>query len=222
LLSDSYAEAVDYSTQAMAVAVVPWEWETAINIKGCALVLLRQTDDGLDILDAFRQRSLKDGHLYSLTSSEPIIGISKVLLGNIREGIRWIEDAILRQEKSGYQAAADWCRLFLAEIYLQIIEGKERPPIVVLLKNIPVFLKVMLTASGAIRELTSTVLKNPRFDSSGHVVARAQMILGLLYKVKKKRALALEHLTEARRILSQFGQTPILARVETALAELGQ
>ena len=48
------------------------------------------------------------------------------------------------------------------------------------------------------------------------------MILGLLYKTKKKRALAVQHLTEAQRILSQFGQTPVLARVETALAELGQ
>ena len=47
------------------------------------------------------------------------------------------------------------------------------------------------------------------------------MTLGLLYKIKKKRALALEHLTEARRILSQFGQTPMLARVDAALAELG-
>ena len=47
------------------------------------------------------------------------------------------------------------------------------------------------------------------------------MILGLLCKVKKKRALALQHLTKARQIFSQFGQTPILARVETALAELG-
>jgi len=48
------------------------------------------------------------------------------------------------------------------------------------------------------------------------------MILGLLYKIKNKCALALEHLTEAKRILSQFGQTPILARVDAALAELGQ
>jgi hypothetical protein len=48
------------------------------------------------------------------------------------------------------------------------------------------------------------------------------MILGLLYKAKKKRALAIQHLTEAKRRLSQFGPTPILARVETALAELGQ
>jgi hypothetical protein len=46
------------------------------------------------------------------------------------------------------------------------------------------------------------------------------MILGLLYKVKKKRALALQHLTEAKRIVSQSGPTPMLAKIETALAEI--
>ncbi len=48
------------------------------------------------------------------------------------------------------------------------------------------------------------------------------MILGLLYKAKKKRALAVEHLIEAKRILCQFGQTPTLARVDASLAELGK
>jgi hypothetical protein len=66
------------------------------------------------------------------------------------------------------------------------------------------------------------VLLYPHFDPWGHFIGHAQMILGLLFKAKKKRALALQHLIEAKRILSQFGQTPILARVETALAELGQ
>ena len=48
------------------------------------------------------------------------------------------------------------------------------------------------------------------------------MLLGLLYKTKNKRALALEHLTEAKRLLSEVGQTPTLARVDAALADLGQ
>jgi hypothetical protein len=61
---------------------------------------------------------------------------------------------------------------------------------------------------------------NPHFDPAGFQVGHAQMILGLLYKSKKKRALAVQHLSEAKRVLSQFGQTPILARVDTALAEL--
>ena len=53
-------------------------------------------------------------------------------------------------------------------------------------------------------------------------MSHAKMILGLLYKLKKKRTLAVQHLSEAKRVLSQFGQTPALARVEMALAELRQ
>jgi hypothetical protein len=116
----------------------------------------------------------------------------------------------------------DWYRLFLCEIYLQIIGGNERLPIRNLLKNLPIILKVMVTAATRMRALTTHVLENPQFAPEGHFIGRAQMILGLFYKIKKKRALAVQHLTEARRILSQFGQTPILARVETALVELGQ
>jgi hypothetical protein len=56
----------------------------------------------------------------------------------------------------------------------------------------------------------------------GRFVGRAQLILGVLYKAKKKPALALQHLTDARRIFGQFGQTPMLARVDAALAELGR
>ena len=37
---------------------------------------------------------------------------------------------------------------------------------------------------------------------------------------EKKQALALEHLTEAKRIFSQYGPSPALTRVETALVEL--
>ena len=47
------------------------------------------------------------------------------------------------------------------------------------------------------------------------------MILGLLYKAKRKRALAMHHLTKAQQIFSQLGQPPNLALVNAALAELG-
>jgi hypothetical protein len=117
---------------------------------------------------------------------------------------------------------ADWLRLFLSEIYLQIIGGNEKLPFMLLLRNLSVLVKLTATASSRIHVLMALVLENPRFDPAGHHVGRAQMILGLLYKIKRKRALAIQHLTEAKRILSPFGQTPILVRVETALAELGQ
>ena len=110
---------------------------------------------------------------------------------------------------------------FLSEVYLQIIGGNEKLSFLVLVENLPILLTVMVTATSRIRALMTRVLENPHFDSSGLHVGRVQMILGLLHKAKRKRALAIEHLTEAKRIVSQFGQTPMLARIDAALAELG-
>ena len=146
----------------------------------------------------------------------------KVLQGSVAEGIRLLEQAIFKRDQEGYRTLGDWYRLFLCEVYLQIIGGNERLPLGTLLWNLPILLNVMLTASARIDLLTKHVLENPHFHPSGYFIGRAQMILGLLYNIRKKRSLAVQHLTKAKRILSQFGQTPILARVETALAELGQ
>lgn len=222
LISDSFAEALEYSEQSLAVAVTPFDRNAATNGKGIALVLLRRTAEGAKLLQEFRRRSAATGDLYALVGSDAILGVCKVLQGNIGDGIHLIEQAILRREKEGCRTYADWYRLFLCEMYLQIISGNEKLPLPTLWKNLPVLLKVMVTASARIRALTTLMLENPHFHPAGHHIGRVQMTLGLLYKVKKKRVLALQHLIEARRLLSPFGQSPVLGRVDAALAELGQ
>jgi tetratricopeptide (TPR) repeat protein len=221
LMSDSYAEALEYSEQALTVAVTPLDRETGVNAKGCALVLLRQTGQGAKLLEEFRERAVADGDFYSLIGCDPFFGVSKVFQGNIRDGIRLLEEAISKQDRDGYRVAADWYRLILAEVYLKIIEGNEKVPLSALLKNLPILLTVIVTASSRVRALMMRVLTNhPQLHPAGYFAGRAQMTLGLLYKIKKRRPLAIQHLTEAKRILSQFGQTPMLARVTSALSEL--
>jgi class 3 adenylate cyclase len=222
LLSDSYDEALEHSQRSMEVAITRQDRETAVNIKGCALVLIRRTKEGSELLEKFRERCFADGDLYSLCTVDGVIAVSEVLQGNIKDGVRLLEDAISKRSTEGYLACADWYRLFLGEIYLQIISGGEKLSFGSLLRNLPILLKVFATAASLIRAQMTLVLESPRWNGEGHFVGHAQLILGLLYKIKKKRALAVVHLAEAKRILSQFGQTPILARVETALAELGQ
>jgi hypothetical protein len=223
LMSDSYAEALEYSEQSLAVAVTPVDRNPSTALKLSAVVALRRTEEGAVLLEAYRRRCVADGQLYLLTSTDTFFGACEIRQGNIRDGLRLIEEAILRREKEGFRALADLTRLQLAEIYLQMVAGKEKPPpLPILLRNLLTILRVMITAHSRIPDLLKRVMANPHFDPAGHHIGRAQMILGLFYKVKKKRALALQHLTEAKRILSQFGQTPILARVDTALAELEQ
>ena len=221
LTADLYAEALECSEQSLSVAVTPQDRHTAYIGKGSALVLLGQTEAGRELLEEQRRRCLVDGDLYRLAGTDAPTGVGKVLRGDIGGGIRFLEEAIVRREQEGYQDAADWYRLFLCEIYLQIIAGNEKPPLRTLVKNLPIILKVMLTASSRIHTLMTHYLKNRHFYPNGHHVGRAQMTLGLLYKRKKNRALALQHLIEAKRIFSPFGPTPILARLDAALAELG-
>jgi hypothetical protein len=79
---------------------------------------------------------------------------------------------------------------------------------------------MMVTAPSRIRALSAQVLDNEQVDPNGFYAGKSEMLLGLLYMAKKKRALALQHLIAAERVLSQFGRTPVLARVQTALSEL--
>ena len=218
--SDAYADALEYSEQALAVAVTPLDRATAIAGKACALVLLRQIEEATPLVEEQRRLCLAHGLLYNLVSTDAMLGLCRVMQGNIGGGIKTIEDAILMRDKEGYRTAADWYRLYLCEVYLQVIDGSERLPLITLLLNLPVLLKAMIMASSHITALVSHVLQNPHFDPAGHFIGRAQMMLGLLYKTKRKRGLAAQHLTEAQQIFSQFGQTPILGRVETALSEL--
>jgi hypothetical protein len=109
----------------------------------------------------------------------------------------------------------NWC-----EIYLEIVSGTEKPPAKVLARNLLTIIVVMLTAEKRISRLVAQVCQNPQHDRNGHHFGRCEMILGLLYGAKKKRTLAVQHLTEAKRIALQFGPTPMLARIEAALADV--
>jgi tetratricopeptide (TPR) repeat protein len=222
IASNSYAEALQHCEQSLVAAATPQDRTVALGAKGTALILLHQVEEGAKLLREASQQAAADGFLYNSTGSDAILGLSKILQGNFKEGIHSVEQAIAKRDEEGNRGYADFARSLLCEVYLQIIAGNEKPPFQVLLRNLPILVKVMFTGPSRIQALVMRILGNPYFDAAGHYAGWAQMILGLLYKAKKKHALAVQHLTDAKRILSQFGQTPILARVETALAELGQ
>lgn len=222
LISDSYAEALEYSEQSLAVAVAPIDRSFALPGKGCALVLLRRIDEGERALEEERRRGLANGYPYVFAGTDGAMGVCKILQGDFSGGVRFIEEAILRREGEGHHVAADWYRVILCDAYLQFIAGNEKLPLLTLLRNLPFLLKMTLVAPARIRALATSLLEDPQFDPAGFHIGRAKMILGLLDKAKKKPAPAVARLNEAKRIFSQFGPSPILSRVDAALAELRQ
>jgi hypothetical protein len=219
LVSDDYISALQLAETTLNVVRVPFDRESVKNIKYSASLLTRHPQAYQDLHDWMHECVENKWNLY-LMALDGVWGVALVLRGAIGKGIRCLENSILRREQDGYRAVADWQRLFLSEIYLQIISGKEKPSASMLARNALTLVSVTIMARKRILKLVERVRQNPQFDPNGHFIARCEMILGLLYKSKKKRALAVQHLTEAKRISSQFGPTPMLAKIEAALAQL--
>jgi len=220
LTSDDYGTALNCAEECLQIAYTPQERMNALGVKGSALALLRRSEEGQLVLSDIRRQLTELNWRYELLLLDPAFGVLAVLNGKIGKGIRIIESVIATAHRDGWRVAEDWAKLFLCELYLEVMFPKDKPALSLLLKNIPILIKILLVGPASVESLVSQVRNNPQFDLNGHHIGRAEMILGLLYKGRRQSARAVRHLAEAKRILSQFGHTPILARVEAALADL--
>ena len=219
ILSDNYETGLEIAELGIAMARAPFERVTATSARTIALVLLKKPG-ALDEVERYIAQCEENGWTLFLAGPDNLLGVALALNGRIDEGLRHIEEAIARREKEGYRAAADWCRMFLCEVYLEILTGKGEASLGLVLRNFRSLMWVFVFGAKRIVSLIEHVRSNPQFDREGHYIGRTEMILGLLYKAKKKKALAARHLTEARRIVSAFGPSPMLTRIEAALAEV--
>jgi class 3 adenylate cyclase len=218
-LGGDYPAALDFAEKAISAARAPIDRVNAANSRIAALVLLKRPE-GLPTLQDWLQKCEANDWRYLMTGGEAFYGVALVMKGEIGRGVRWLRQAALRRDEEGYRGGGDQDRGFLMEVYLEIISSKEKLPIKVVLRNIFALAAINITARQRICTLLEQVRQNPRFDPNGHHIGRCEMILGLLHKAKKKREPAIRHLSEARRIVSQFGPSPMLSRIEAALGEL--
>jgi hypothetical protein len=89
-------------------------------------VALGRNEEGAMLLEESRRRCDTDGNVFALDHSKMILGVCKILQGRLADGIHMIENGILKTEKDGYKTTADLERLFLADVYLQIMTGGDK------------------------------------------------------------------------------------------------
>ncbi len=219
MVSNDYEKALEKSEQALAVSRAAFESAIADASKHSALVPLGHPDAVAQV-ERYVARCAERGLTLFLAGPDTMLGVALVLEGQITKGLDHIEKAIARREAEGYNIAANWYRLFLCEIYLEILAGNGGASAGVLLRNIRALGSIILFGPKRIIETLDYVRANSDYDPDGHYVARMEMILGLLFQIKKKTAQARQHLTEARRIVAPTGPSPMLTRIEEALAKL--
>jgi hypothetical protein len=150
------------------------------------------------------------------------IAAAYVLTGRLKEGVALLERAIDDSDKNGDRGNACWNRVFLAEIYIEILASHQKVALDVLLKNFGTILRGKLFGGRLARALLEEAGQQPQLHSQGTSRARIDMDLGLLHKITKQRGLARQYLEKARGPAAFQGAVLMVGKIDAALAELRQ
>jgi class 3 adenylate cyclase/tetratricopeptide (TPR) repeat protein len=220
VFEEQYEEALDCGRRGEALALTPWDRTSSLSLQGVALTLVGRVEEGLEKLTTVTRMCREQGNQYTLSAQEPVFGIAMARQGGLRAGVAYIEDCVRRRDEEGDRVFADWTRLILAEVYLEFLAPKERPPLSALLRNLPFILYVRLRGTRRALALLDRVLKNEQFSERGFVCARAHLAIGLVHKIRNDVAAARQHLERARAIMAMIGSSHLLERIDGLLSDL--
>ena len=219
MMSNDYGSALGRAEQALDVSKAPFEKAIASAARHASRLVLGVPGAAAEAAD-FVAHCRQQGWGLFLAGPDTMLGIALVMDGRVGAGLRHIEGCIAEREGEGYQVAADWNRLTLCEAYLAILSGSGDASPGVLARNLFSLSGVVLFGPRRVLALAERARSNPQFDPDGHHIGHAEMVLGMANWARRRKQLAMRHLTAAQRIIALSGASPMLLRIETALAEL--
>ena len=130
------------------------------------------------------------------------------------------ENTLSSSEEQGYRLIADWARVFLAEVYLELLTGKEKPSIGVLMRNLAFLIRTVPFAAQRALELLSQASASEQIGKATEFSARINFDMGVACKLKKRHSEARMYFERAREIAEPLNAATLLTKINTALAEL--
>jgi class 3 adenylate cyclase len=179
ILDEQFADALANGEEGEKVAVLPLDRLVSTQVEGIALIGLRQVDDGSRILTELREQFTKNDWRYNCSGTNLILGLALIMQGKFAKGTSQIRNHIAESERQGYHLLADWSRVLLAEVYLELLTGKEKPGIRVLLQNLVFLIRTLPFAAGMALRLLSQASANQQIGKSTTLAARISFGIGL-------------------------------------------
>jgi class 3 adenylate cyclase/tetratricopeptide (TPR) repeat protein len=218
ILADRYEDGASYSEESIRFAITPLDIMNGKATKAVTDVFQGRAAEGLAQLEVLAADMERIGHRYNGTAVA--IGGALALTGRLAEGFRCLKRAIALFDDVEDRTNAAWARIVLAEIYLQILSGDEKPSMAFLMKNIVPIASTIAFGAGRVKVLLEKAAAHSQLSESGMIRARINMNLGLLHKHKKQPALARRYLEKARAPAEVQGATVMVGKIDAALAEL--
>ena len=216
---DDLEDALGHAERAIETAITPFDKLNAESGKATALALLRRPECA-PLLAALRTEAAAHDRWYEFVGNDMSFGVSLVLQGRFAAGVRQIETAIEKRD-ADYPIAADWYRLGLGQLYLEILEGSDKPPLGVLVRNAIFLARTLMTGRRKVLALLQRAEKNPTFSRDSFHTANLHYLFGRYHLLSKDRDAARAHFLTSRDILEPFGHSNILRKTKRELTGLG-
>ncbi len=211
-----HQEAVDNANESLRIALSPVDRLAANDAKGVGLIMLGRVEEGHAILRDLSRDIAAGGFLMIATITDLPYGLAQVMAGDIAKGIHWIEETTRQCVERGQVAARAFGELYLGLIHLEMAIAGDRPPLVVILRNLGFILRTApFAAARARRHLEAAEREYRRLDIPSHL-AFVLYNLALLDSAKKRADDALARLTEARAIAESVEATALAKKIDAA------
>ena len=221
IFAEDYGSALRHGEQCMQTAFAPFDRQIGANVIGISQMLLGRLAEGIETIEQHRRQATAQGWLFAALTTEAPLGVAMLLRGDLKKGARLLEAVIERCESEyGYQAYADWARIFLAEFYLALAQGAKKTSLRTVLKNFLFLAKAKPLAARKAESLLQVAIRNPQFSDRGAIRARIDYDLGVLYKGLGRLDLARKHLCDSREAAVAQEATAIVARIDAAMSAL--
>jgi hypothetical protein len=148
-------------------------------------------------------------------------GIGLAMLGQVSEVIRMIEKEIAQADATGDQTRAAMSRIILAEVYIQILSGKEKPRVMVLFRNFWTVTGALIFGASRARRLLRQAAAVKKLSERGVFVARINYDLGVLSAMNKRSEQARAYFNKARVGAECQGAEKLTRKIDIALMQLG-
>jgi hypothetical protein len=221
IIAEDYVAAAEHGEECARRAVTPVDRMIGNQIAGIAKILSGQIADGVNRIQRHREESFKDGWYFTALGTEAPLGVAMAMTGDFAKSVHWMEALIERCEgELGYRAYADFTRLFLAEIYLSLLQPRAKQKLRFLLMKVWLFAMTKRIAAKKVEALLHHAIRNPQFHEQGVLRARIELDLGLLEKLLNNKKSARDHLMRARLAASAQNATAMLAKIDSAIRSL--
>ncbi len=123
-----YDDALRNAEECLRTAATPWDHITGSIAKATAALFRGEIQTGLAQIEELRLWASEHSARYLDAAMQGATGVGLVLSGRIADGIRLLEQAIYARDAEGLRTVAAWNRITLAEIYLEILTARQKPP----------------------------------------------------------------------------------------------